>query len=370
MYRGVFSRLVKAVFAIAVVLSLFALTRGNASANSLTPGAVYVLTNASGGNAVQVFHRAADGSLSAAGSFSTGGLGSGISLGSQGAVVLSQDGRHLFAVNAGSNDISVFSVGPDGLKLQDRVASGGSGPISLTVFENLVYVLNASGSANITGLRFHNGTLSPISGSTRPLSAAAAGPAEVAFSPNGHVLVVTEKNTNKIDTYTVDDTGRAGPPSTFASNGAVPFGFAFNKRGFLIVSEAAANAVSSYAVSDTGGVSLISPSVKVGTALAPCWIAVTKDGRYAYSANAHSGSISGFRVSQDGTLSLVTANAITANPGGAPIDMILSHDSQYLYVLNTGTHAINAFKVQSDGTLITLDSTGGLPASAVGIAAW
>ena len=81
---------------------------------------MYALTNAPTGNAVMVWDRADDGSLTPAGSYATGGLGSGAGLGSQGAIVLSKDNRWLFAVNAGSNDISSFQVDDHGLKLVEQ----------------------------------------------------------------------------------------------------------------------------------------------------------------------------------------------------------------------------------------------------------
>src|SRR5207248_1503530 len=115
------------------------------------PRAVYTLTNQVGGNAVAVFKRAADGTLTAAGTIATGGAGTGAGLGSQGAIALSDDGRWLFAVNAGSNDVSVFAVRPSGLSLAGRTASGGTRPISLTIHRNVLYVLNAGGDGNISG---------------------------------------------------------------------------------------------------------------------------------------------------------------------------------------------------------------------------
>jgi hypothetical protein len=116
-----------------------------------TPGAVYTQTNAPTGNAIAVFYRSANGVLSPAGLVPTGGAGTGGNLGNQGAVVLSQDNRWLFAVNAGSNDISVFAISPKGLILVDRAASGGVLPVSLTLHNDLLYVLNAGGINNITG---------------------------------------------------------------------------------------------------------------------------------------------------------------------------------------------------------------------------
>ena len=170
-------------------------------------GAVYTMTNAADGNEILILDRSAGGRLKWSDSVSTGGLGTGSGLGNQGAVILDRDNRWLFAVNAGSNEISVFRVLKRGLALVDTVASGGIRPVSLTVDRDLLYVLNA-GSDEISGFSIgHHGRLTPIADSTRPLSGTGTGPAQVEFSPNGRVLVVTEKATNKIDTYVVEGTG-------------------------------------------------------------------------------------------------------------------------------------------------------------------
>ncbi len=291
-----------------------------------TVGAVYLLTNSATNNSVAIFNRADNGALTAADTVSTGGLGTGAGLGSQGALVLSEGNRWLFAVNAGSNDISVFSVERDGLTLVNRAPSGGARPISVTSHDNLLYVLNAGGAGNITGFTVsHNGALSTIPNSTRPLSNGAAGPAEVAFSPNGRALVVTEKANNKIDTYTVDHNGLATGPDIQASSGITPFGFAFTNRGQLVVSEAfggapLASAASSYTVSAGGILNLVSGSVPTHQTAA-CWVAVSGDSHYAYTTNTGSGTLTGYRISHSGSLSLLNPDGVTGNTGAgsAPI---------------------------------------------------
>lgn len=330
------------------------------------PGAVYTLTNQTSGNAVAVFSRAADGSLSPAVTISTGGIGTGAGLGSQGALALGGDGRWLFAVNAGSNDVSVFRVGATGLSLASRVSSGGILPISVTAFKDLVYVLNAGGGGSITGFRADGaGGLAPIAGSTRPLSGTAVGPAEVAFSPHGDALVVTEKNTNRIDVYPVGSDGAAGAPTFSSSAGGTPFGFAFGLRNELFVSEAAGTA-SSYVLA-SGGATIVSAAVNTHQG-APCWLVVTRDGRFAYTANAHSGTISGLAVSADGAFGLLDPDGATATVGGGNIDLALSGNGRYLYQLNGGG-TISAFRTQADGHLAPLGVVDGLPAGVAGLAA-
>ncbi|HEY3341623.1 MAG TPA: beta-propeller fold lactonase family protein, partial [Anaerolineae bacterium] len=230
----------------------------------------------------------------------------------------------------------------------------------------------ATDPGNITGFQISkNGALIALDGSTQPLSSnvsgSTIGAAEVKFNPHGDLLVVTEKNTNKIDVYAVDDDGIAQSPVTHPSNGAVPFGFDFNPRGYLVVSEAGPSALSSY---DVLNGSFVSISASIPTQqLAPCWVITTQNGKYAYTADAHSGAISGFRIGNDGSLKAQTSGGVTGSTGGAPLDLALSKNSQYLYALNAGTLGINAFAVQDDGSLNPLPGITGLPASAVGLAA-
>src|SRR3954451_2186879 len=156
--------------------------------------AVYTLTNGPTGNAVAVFDRAGNGSLTAAGSVLTGGNGTGATLGSQGALAL--DEQNLVAVNAGSNTVTLLRIDGHGPGLRDLELSGGTTPISVTIHDRLVYVLNAGGTGNISGLLDWHHRLLPIPGANRPLSGNATGPAQIQCSPDGRTLAVTEKNTS------------------------------------------------------------------------------------------------------------------------------------------------------------------------------
>ena len=337
-------------------------------------GAVYTLTNSASGNAVAIFDRDRDGSLTADGTVPTGGNGTGAGLGSQGALVL--DRKRLFAVNAGSNSISLLHVDRRGkVRLADVAASGGARPISLTVHGKLVYVLNAgneSTPANIRGFLALFGKLVPLPGSTRPLSTAAPDPAQVEFSPNGRHLVVTEKATNLIVTYRVRF-GYASGPNAQPSEGQTPFGFAFDRRGRLIVSEAFggapdASALSSYALAGDGTISPITASLGT-TETAACWVVVTRNGRFTYTTNTGSNSISGYGIGADGALTLLDVDGKTADTGAGPIDMALAKGSRILYSLAGGVPQIDGFVVNGDGSLESIGAVGGLPAGSVGLAA-
>lgn len=370
---------------ILIFVFLFFVSVGFAMAKrQYTPGAVYTMTNSAQGNEVLVFSRSADGSLTAAGAFATGGLGSGDGLGNQGGLILSPHNRWLFVVNAGSDTISVFKVKPKSLTLVGSFDSGGARPISLTVDWNLLYVLNAGGTVdeedNISGFIVkRNGMLSPLVGSTQPLSQPDTGPAQIGFTPDGNVLVVTEKATNRIDTYAVDTSGLVSTgPIVFDSEGETPFGFAFGRKNRLFVSEAAggaadAGSVSSYMVYPEGYLEAISASVPT-TETAACWLVATRNGRFAYTTNAGSGSISGYGINKDGSIFLLDPDGQTGitGPGSAPLDMALSRNNRFLYTLNSGNGAISAFKVKSSGQLVPLSipiQATGLPTAVNGLAA-
>lgn len=328
---------------------------------------VYTLSNRAAGNEVLVFERDRSGALQPAGSVPTGGLGTGAALGSQGALILGGDNRMLFAVNAGSNDVSVLRVRDDGLTVLARVPSGGARPVSLTVSRDVLYVLNAGGTGNIAGFRVSpRGDLAPIANSIRPLSSPAAGPAQIQFSPDGRQLVVTEKATNRIVTYAVTN-GVAASPVVHPSNGSTPFGFDFGNHGTLIVSEPG-GAASSYHVTAEGAVTLVTPSLSTHQG-ATCWVVVTENGRFAYATNAAAGSISGFAVDNEGVLTLLDADGRTGVTGGTPIDMALSSGSRALYALSAATGQISGFQVASDGSLTPTGPIGGLPTSSVGLVA-
>lgn len=328
-------------------------------------GAVYTMTNDASGNEVVVFDRAADGTLTLSNTYSTGGSGSGGGLGNQGGVVLSSNNRWLFAVNAGSNDISVFAVQSHGLNLSDRVPSGGERPVSVTVHRRFVYVLNAGNpdDGNITGFFLtSHGKLKQIPNSTQPLSSSGVtDPAQVGFSPNGGLLVVTEKATNTLSTYLLGNNGLVSGPNSQPSVGVTPFGFSFNRRGVLAVSEAFGgmanqSAASSYRAGDDANGILHPISESVGsTQTAACWLVITKNGRFAYVTNTGSGSISSYRIGNNGSLSLLDA---VAGTGTNPLDAALSNNSRFLYTLNNGAGTISAFQVNSNGSLTFVAETG------------
>ena len=369
----IFAILIAALFIIAATSVL-----GTASAQST--GSVYTIDNRSPVSSVLQFASAPNGGLALVGSFSTQGAGTGVGLGSDGALALTQSGRLLLVVDAGSNEITAFHVNHDGsLTFADKVGSQGTTPTSLTVGQGIVYVLNAGGTPNIAGFSLSSsGQLTFITGSVQPLSGTAnSSPEQIGFAQTGlaqtvlsqtsvsqtsGVLIVTEKGSNLIDTYTVGRNGVASAPTVIASNGGGPYGFAFAPNGNLILTEAGTATLSSYAVTGSGNLRTLSGAIP-DFGLAPCWIAVSPDGRFAYTSNAHGGTISGYSISGTGTLSLFSS--IAAKTAIPTLDMTFSGNGHFLYVLNG--NSITTFQTYQDGSISQSSSVSGLPASATGL---
>ncbi|NLN86911.1 MAG: lactonase family protein [Syntrophomonadaceae bacterium] len=325
-------------------------------------GFVYSMTNDADNNEIVALRRGFKGRLSFINSFSTGGEGSGEPivdpLTSQGSVILSRRARYLFAVNNGSDSISSFRISPyGGLSLVDVEPSGGVAPNSLAQYRDLLFVTNegdAGNDSNVTGFRIANdGSLTFIG--SFPLSTPDAQPSCVVFSPNGRLLVVSERTTNILSVYLVNGDGTLNGPVANPSNGASPFGEVFLRKGFLLVAEAGPNALSSYTADTNGNLDVISGSVINGQ-VATCWVAVTRRERFAYTANAgNGGTITRYRINNDGTLFVKETVFSTLFGTGAPLDTAVSRDGRNLYSLNGNQGSISVFKIGRYGRLFRVE---------------
>jgi 6-phosphogluconolactonase len=363
------------LFAALLAVSVMLPARSNAQANrSATTGVVFAMTNAADNNEIVAYKRNADGSLQEGKSFSSGGRGSGGTtdpLGSQGSLTLSQDHSFLFAVNAGSGNVSVFRVHGATLSLVDKVPCGGSEPVAVAQYGDLVYVVNAGGTSNVTGFNLDkNGKLKAIDDSTAFLSTGNSGAASLSFSPDGQFLLVTEKATNNIDAFHVQINGTLGPIKINPSAGPGAFAVLFAPNGAALVAETGPaggsneSAISSYSVLPNGTLSAISTSVPTLGA-ATCWHAVTPDGNFVYTSNSASSTISGFAISATGALTPLPGTVVGTNPAGSTnLDLAITADGKFLYTLNSGTGSVSIFGINQDGTLTNLGDVGGLSAVA------
>jgi len=348
----------------------------NLSQSAQTVGGVFVSTNGLNGNAVVAFARAADGTLTPTGTFATGGTGIGgvgDPLASQFAVALSHNAKFLVVANAGSNDVSSFAVDGGSLTLVDRASSGGDRPVSVTISNGYVYALNTV-SNTIGVLELGNdGSLTALPGETKALAAGANGAAEVRANPTGSLVIVTERVSNRLESFAVNQDGSLGDPVVTAAAGMTPFGFDFTTRGQVIVSEAASASASSYETNADGSLSVVSAAAPT-LQRAPCWLIVNNSGRFAYTANAGTSNITGFSVDAKGTLTRLAASGVSGDlgAGAQPLDLDMSRNGDFLYVMKNGTGTVGAFAVNGDGSLTPLPDTPGLAARAgyMGLAAY
>jgi hypothetical protein len=339
-------------------------------------GHVYVDDNTAGTNTIAAFDRLADGSLvpTPGSPFTTGGAGTGGSLASQGAIQITDDGRYVLAVDAGSNTISSLRIKPDGgLQLADVEPSGGVLPVSIAVHGGLVYVANAgTGGSDYTGITVNaGGQLAPIPGSTVPLPDDAQ-PGDVFFSPDGSKLVGTRVNTSLIDSFVVGADGRltAAPGSPFAAQGVGPFGSEFRPTSSvqLFVSNAhnggTNGTISALADAADGTLTSIGASPYPDLQAAPCWVEISHDGRYLFAVNTASTSVSRFEIAADGSLTLLGSTPFSQTAGIGATDARLSADGSTLYVLESAAGALAAFSVDGGSLTALAGLTAALPVGA------
>ena len=360
-------------------------TTGLWAASGSQAATVWTMSNDPAGNAVLGF-ALVNNQLVALGSVSTGGTGSGgrepdFGLGNAHAIALNSNDSRMYVVNPGSNDISVFAVNGNSLTLLQRIASGGMQPLSITVNGSLLYVLNGGGNVggvdNITGFTVaSDGTLRQLSNSTRPLSAPATAPAQIQFTPDGSVLVVTEKATSVIDTYTVGRNGRATGPIVTPSDAETPFGFDIANGNQLFVSDdfndaPGEGAMSSWTIASDGSLQLVSSIVPANESGA-CWVAVDHSGRFAYLADTVSSVTSIYAIDQQtGSVTLINNFSSFSHA----TDLAFSQDGGYLFALAPdqtfdSSPGILVWRVnRNNGGVTALRGINGLPRSIDGLVA-
>jgi 6-phosphogluconolactonase (cycloisomerase 2 family) len=340
--------------------------------------AVFLETDAASGNAVLSYHRATDGTISFAGSFSTGGNGATASgatadpLASQGGLTLVNDNRELIATNPGSDTLSVFSVDGTRLDLVQQISSQGLFPDSVASYGKYVTVVNAGGAGSVAEFTIKDGRLALLPDQVRSLGLTNTTPpdfhhsaGQVGYSPDGQHLVITTKlSTNAYDVFSVGDHGTLGaaPVVTPAVN-ALPFAFVFDAAGNVVAAEASNSSVTTYRLNGNG--TLTSLGTVSDGAAALCWIS-TANG-YFFGSNAGSASLSSFTENAVGAPQLV--NAVAASTHAGTTDSVVSPDAKYLYVESGGAGTVDVFAVSATGSLSPIETVFNVPPASEGIAA-
>ena len=319
-------------------------------------GAVFVQTNDLAHNAVIAYNRAADGTLTKVGTYATGGAGAAEAgavvdpLASQASLTLDQRQGLLFAVNGGSDSITVFGVDGSRLVRRQILPSHGDLPVSVSVSGDLVYVLNARSGGSIAGYQVAGRHVEYLAGSTRALNLVPnanpeflQAPSQVAITPDRDAVVVATKTHGTLLAFPLTH-GRPAASPVVTPSGTVPFALSFDRAGRLLVVDATGFA-SSYSVKSNGSLALLSKVGPTGQAAA-CWTVLVRGTLYA--ANAGSNSITSFKV-EGGQLTI--SAAIAAATGAGPVDIAASRDGKFVYQLTGGSGEVTAFRRAVDGSL-------------------
>ena len=339
-------------------------------------GNVYVMENDPAGNEVIAYFRTRTGRLINIGSHATNGLGAGDNaaadpLGSQNSMILSSNRQFLYVVNAGSDDISAFSLGRFGRPvLMQKISSNGDFPVSMAISGNILYVLNSGSDGAISGYRIRNGRLVPIPNSTRALGLGAStfpqgdarnlAPGDISFDTLNRRLLITYAgggNSGQLLSFELnDDNTTAAFAEVVSSEGAVPFSLDFSENGTAVIAEASGS-LSSYNYNQDNGLINVSSALTNGQA-ATCWVVVTDD--FTYTTNTVSGTISQFDVNRRGELSLI--NATAASGIGLPTDFGLTRDNRFMYVVSSSQGGVRGYSVnRRTGQLTDIGLFSGLP---------
>src|SRR6266404_545393 len=312
---------------------------------------VYTITNPDGPNMIAAYEASpSTGLLIFLATYPTGGRGTGRLVDSQSPLVVSPEGTMLFAVNPGSDDISVMAIKDDGslALVNEPVPARGVEPASLALKNNLLYVANKGDAANPPT---YSGFFVEATGSLtriKPRITLAIGdnPTQVLFTGDDSMLIGIRFGSGGIDCFSVRSNGRLRFLSEL-NNQRGPFAAVFNSTAVnrLIVADARLPGASTYLVSEDGSLSL-ADAISNAPERAACWIVAHGDGNRVWVSNTGTNSLSLYTIGVGGELSLAGTHS-TATFGRTPFEIALDPEGRFLYQLNIGAanQSINALRV-------------------------
>jgi 6-phosphogluconolactonase (cycloisomerase 2 family) len=289
---------------------------------------VYTETDNSnpGQNAVIAYRQNSDGQLTQIGSFNTGGTGVANPEGllgpddSNNEVIASPNGRLLFAVNQGSNSVAVFRVHRDGslsLVNDTAVSSGGTEPVSLSIADGRLYVVNRGNE-----VQGQTGTIAPTITvfKIRPDGVLTQDAADTTTLPLGlspsQLQISSTSRLAFLDTFTP-------PPlnNVTDANEVLPFQIA--AHGALVP------------VSSGGVGAPVTPPLLLGLAQDP-------NANIIYAGLTGANQVGVFTFDGAGNLTLVGTVPVQ---GSGPCWALVSPNGKLLYTVDTGTNSIGVFSL-------------------------
>lgn len=347
-----------------VLLTLgFAIVTEQITAQTAEKGAfVYTIANPSGPNIIDAYRQdRASGKLTFLAGYKTGGLGlpSAAVIGTEQHPLIA-DGHLLYAVNPGSNDISVFRIHDDGtLQLINRpFPSGGIAPVSLALHDHLLYAANLGDNTtppNYSGFTVYDGLIRPLPASTVTLNIGDA-PSDILFNKQGTLLVAARFAANTVDVFKVDGDGRLSHTGE-VGNQPGALGLAFSPVSDQQLFGAITNlpGAAAYSISPSGSISLVN-TITDTQSIDPCWEAIESTGNRGWFVAPAAGTITLYSIDQNGALARVSAHNTL---GVAPTEVVLSSSGKFMYVIDVFSNAIESLGLtgqQSNGGLASIET--------------
>lgn len=283
------------------------------------------------------------------------------------AIVATQDKRHVFVGNEGSNDISAFEVDTATGALTAVAGSpfaAGTDPQALALYSNESYLYVASaGSDSVAAF-----TVDATTGALAPLSSASfatgRGPSSIGIDPGGpFVFVANSGGSNDISAFSIDPASGAlsavaGSPFPVGGN---PHSLVFGAGGrFLYTAnfDGANPSISGFSVDFASG-TLTALSGSPFPLPVTHSIATDRTGAYLYVTN--SDNVVGYAIDPD-------SGALTALPG-FPVgggtnafSVTIDPTNQFLYVANDGSANVSGFTMDLSTGALTAMSGSPFPA--------
>lgn len=355
------------VLALFFALSAF----GKNTADAVTPsGLVYVESNtpAPEGNSILAFRRDDAGNLSPVpGSpFATGGAGVGnmdLVSGQRDSdqnLVLSSDGTRLFAVNSGSNDVSVFNILSDGglVPVQGSpFPSNGFNPVSVGLAGNYLYVAHKGvegGLPSYTGLLVSaDGRLAPVFGATIEVPVGSS-PSQALVAGGGSFLMGADFGSGLLQSFDILADGALAQhtPQSLPVD-SVPLGLQEHPNQPLIyVGFVSTNELGVYSYDDAGDLTFLRAVENSGRAI--CWIALNSAGTCLYTSNTGDNSISSYNLA-DASRPVEIQRTVFESDGG-PFQIGMDSTSTFLYVVSQpfgpGANTLHVLRADASSCLL------------------
>lgn len=266
--------------------------------------------------------------------------------------------QYYLFVSSNDNTVLAFEIESDGTLsfIRSYPVSGATNLQDVAVSPNgdFLYVTDLN-SVSISAFTIGpDGTLT--ANGTFSTGDPAGGLLGIAISPNGSHLYVANLAHCTISAFTIGPDGKLTPNGA-RSAPACPEGIAVSPNGNYLHGASDQNwCVFTCAIGSDGSLGSLDPTDCPDANALPAGVAVSPNGEYLYATDKDNDNIYAFTVAPDGKLTsngtFLTGQNCKSIPGG----LVVSPNGNCLYVTNLNSNNVSAFSIGPDGTLDLIDS--------------